>query len=140
MYKIVVKVTGASPRSSLLTFKKAGFIPIYYRKEGNREVYTALYKSNDLNELKEAVVDLAYLLSKEGKTGGHDFVTVYQVQDKYLGKGIGSLLGAGIGWQLGGIGGMVLGLLGGLILGELVDIEMGEKLIGVWGWPISIAY
>ncbi|MCI2414325.1 MAG: hypothetical protein MPF33_03600 [Candidatus Aramenus sp.] len=140
MYKLVVKVNSGSPRSSLLTFKKAGFIPLYYRKDGNREVYTALYKSNDLNELKEALVDLAYLLSREGKTGGHDFAVVYQVQDKYLGKGIGGVLGAGIGWQLGGIGGMILGLLGGLILGELIDIEMGERLVGVWGWPISIVY
>ncbi len=140
MYKVIFKIDSSSQQNSVLTLKKAGFIPVYFRKTNGKEAYTALYRSNYLNELKEAITDLAFLLAREGKKGGKDFVTVYSVDDKYLGKGLGSILGAGLGLKLGGVPGMLLGFLGGIVLGELADIEMGEKLIGVWEWPISIVY
>lgn len=140
MYKVIFKIDSNSQQNSASTLKKSGFIPIYFKKINGKEVYTALYRSNDLNELKEAIIDLAFLLVREGKKGGKDFVTIYSVDDKYIGKGVGSLLGAGLGLKLGGIPGMLLGFLGGIVLGELADIEMGEKLVGVWEWPTSIAY
>lgn len=140
MYKVVFNViSNGRLNYSINTLRKTGFIPIYFRRDNGKEEYVALYTSNDINEVKEAIVDFAYLLSKEGKSGSYDFAKIYKIDDKYLGKIAGGGLGALLGYQLAGIAGLILGVLGGLFLGELIDIELGQILVGVMGWPIQLA-
>ncbi|WP_338600357.1 hypothetical protein V6M85_11830 [Sulfolobus tengchongensis] len=138
MYKVIFKIRGGQG-TSFKELRQAGFIPIYFRKNKGEEYYVTLFKGKDLGEVKEAILDLSYYLSKNGKYGDYNFATIYQISDSYLGKMAGGALGALAGYYLGGIAGLLLGTIGGIFLGELVDIEMGEKLIGVLGWPISIS-
>ncbi|AHC50630.1 hypothetical protein SUSAZ_00530 [Sulfolobus acidocaldarius SUSAZ] len=141
MYKVIFKLmSNRKSPNSIRTFTKTGFIITYYRKNGNIEEYTTLYRTNDINELKEAITDLAYLLSKQGKYGTYDFARIYMIKDEYVGKIAGGGLGAALGYTLGGLGGLVLGTLGGILLGELVDVELGETFIGVIAWPIELKY
>ncbi|MEM0174143.1 MAG: hypothetical protein QXI16_06540, partial [Sulfolobaceae archaeon] len=106
-------------------------------KKDNYEYYLVLYNGN-LTELKESLADLAYSLSLEGKIGGKDYAIIYEVNDKYIGKMLGSGLGSLLGYSLLGTSGLILGLLGGLLIGELIDLELGEKFIGVMEWPMSV--
>jgi hypothetical protein len=139
MFKVIFKLyNNGKVTNSIRNFTKAGFIPIYFRRDGKMEEYVTLYNSNDINEVKEAIVDVAYLFSREGKYGGYDFAKIYKIDDKYWGKIAGSSLGAFLGYQLAGIAGMLLGLIGGILLGELVDIELGETLVGLMAWPIQL--
>ena len=139
MHKVVFNVIGNNTYlSSLKELKRAGFVPIYFKRDNGKEQYTALYNSNDINEVKEAITDFAYLISKQGKYGSYDFAKIYRIDDKYLGKAAGSGLGALLGYQFGGIPGLLLGVIGGILLGELVDIQLGETLVGVMNWPIQL--
>ncbi|BFH72443.1 hypothetical protein SJAV_03870 [Sulfurisphaera javensis] len=139
MYKVVFKVfSNNSYINSLRELRKAGFIPIYFRRNNGIEEYTTLYNSNDINEIKEAIVDFAYLISKQGKSGGYDFAKIYKVEDKYIGKIAGGSLGALLGFQFAGIAGLILGTLGGIFLGELFDIEYGQTLVGLVNWPTQL--
>ena len=139
MYKVIFNViSNYTYSSSLRELRKAGFIPIYFRRDNGKEQYVALYSSDDINEVKEAISDFAYYISKQGKYGGYDFAKIYKINDKYIGKVAGSGLGALLGYQLGGIAGLLLGAIGGLLLGELLDIQLGETLVGVMGWPIQL--
>nr|WP_216604273.1 hypothetical protein [Acidianus sp. RZ1] len=131
---------GNPATNSLASLKRADFIPLIRRSNGQIEYYIALYRGSNLPELKEAITDLAFLLSKEGKKGDKDFATIYAVEDKYIGKGLGGFLGAGIGYQIGGFAGLLLGFVGGILAGELADIIAGEKLVGVVEWPILSYY
>ena len=140
MYKVIFKVySNGKFTNSLRTFSKVGFIPVYFRRNNGIEEYVTLYNTNDVNEVKEAIVDVAYLLSKEGKGGGFDFAKIYRVDDHYLGKIAGGSLGALLGYQLAGIAGLLLGVLGGLFLGELVDIELGQVPVGILAWPVQLS-
>ncbi|BAB67136.1 hypothetical protein [Sulfurisphaera tokodaii] len=139
MYKVIFKVSSnGSFTNSLKELRKAGFIPIYFRRDNGVEEYTTLYNSNDINEVKEAIIDFAYLISKQGKNGGYDFAKIYKVEDKYIGKLAGGGLGALLGYQFGGIAGLILGTLGGIFLGELFDISYGQTLVGLINWPIQL--
>ena len=140
MHKVVFNVISNNTYlSSLKELRKAGFIPIYFRRDNGKEQYIALYNSNDINEVKEAIYDFAYLISKQGKYGSYDFAKIYKIDDKYFGKVAGSGLGALLGYQFGGIPGLLLGVIGGMLLGELIDIQLGETIVGVMGWPIQLA-
>lgn len=138
MYKVIFNIFTNNYQSSLKELKKAGFIPIYFKRDNGKEYYVALYTGNDINEVKEAIADFAYLISRQGKFGNYEFAKIYKVDDKYLGKVTGSSLGALLGYQLGGIPGLLLGVVGGILLGELIDIQLGETLIGVLAWPIQL--
>ncbi|MEM0015639.1 MAG: hypothetical protein QXY68_02510 [Saccharolobus sp.] len=138
MYKVIFKIKG-SQGNSFRELRQAGFIPIYFRRNQQEEYYVTLFRSNDLNEVKEAILDLSYYLSKNGKYGDYNFATVYEITNSNIGKVSGGALGALAGYYLGGLAGLVLGAIGGIFLGELVDIQMGEKLVGVLGWPMSIS-
>jgi len=137
MYKILIKVYSGSKGNSLKTLIKHKFIPIYYNKKDNYEYYLVLYNGS-LTDLKESLADLAYSLSLEGKSGGRDYATIYEVNDKYVGKLLGSGVGSLLGYSLLGTGGLIIGLLSGLLLGEIIDLELGEKFIGVMEWPTSV--
>jgi len=139
MYKVIFNVISTYTYSSSLNeLRKAGFIPIYFRRDKGKEQYVTLYISDDINEVKEAISDFAYFISKQGKYGSYDFAKIYKINDKYVGKAAGSGLGALLGYQLGGIAGLLLGAIGGLLLGELIDMQLGETLVGVMGWPIQL--
>ncbi|MEM0131541.1 MAG: hypothetical protein QXN74_05600 [Saccharolobus sp.] len=135
MYKVIFKIKG-SQGNSFRELRQAGFIPIYFRRNQQEEYYVTLFRSNDLNEVKEAILDLSYYLSKNGKYGDYNFATVYEITNSNIGKVSG---GALAGYYLRGLAGLVLGAIGGIFLGELVDIQMGEKLVGVLGWPMLIS-
>lgn len=135
MYKVIFKVTSNPSTDSIKTLIKLGFIPIFKKTQGNYEYYITLIKGNNLAEVKEAISEAAYYFEKQGKLGGNDFATIYEVDDKYYGKALGGVLGASLGYSLGGLAGLLLGAIGGIIVGELVDITMGEKFIGVMEWP-----
>jgi len=138
MYKVIFKVNSNGKfTNSLKTLSKSGFIPIYFKRDRGIEEYTAVYRSNDINEVKEAIMDFAYLLSKEGKSGSYDFAKIYKIEDQYLGKVTGGSLGALLGYQLAGVAGLILGTLGGIFLGELLDIELGQTPVGLLAWPIQ---
>lgn len=138
MYKVIFRIKG-NQGNSFKELRQVGFIPIYFRKNGKDEYYVTLFRGKDLGEVKEAILDLSYYLSKNGKYGDFNFATIYEVGNSNLGKIAGGTLGALIGYYAGGIAGLILGTLGGIFLGELADIEMGEKLVGVLGWPMSIS-
>ena len=139
MYKIVFKVTSPfRDARGLRAVKRAGFVPYMSKRNGDVEIYATLFKSNDMEELREALTEVAYFLGKEGRSGGQDFATVFKVNDSYLGKGVGGVLGATIGFKIGGLPGLFLGALGGLLFGEFLDIEMNESYVGVYPCPISI--
>lgn len=135
MYKVIFKVNKGFANNSSQSLRKIGFIPIYRKIQGDYDMYMTLFKGNNLAEVKEAISEAAFYFAKEGKFGRQDFATIYEVDDKYLGKGIGSLLGAGLGYKIAGLPGLILGLLGGVIIGELADITLGEKFVGVMEWP-----
>ncbi|BCU69167.1 hypothetical protein [Stygiolobus caldivivus] len=138
MYKVIFKVNSNGKfTNSLKTISKAGFIPVYFKRDKGIEEYTALYRSSDINEVKEAILDVAYMLSREGKVGGYDFAKIYKIEEQYLGKAAGGSLGALLGYQFAGIAGLVLGVLGGIFLGELLDIELGQTPMGILAWPIQ---
>ena len=139
MYKVIFNVISNSTYSaSIKELRKVGFIPIYFKRDNGKEQYVALYTTSDINEVKEAISDFAYLISKQGKYGSYDFAKIYRIDDKYLGKVAGSGLGALLGYQFAGILGLVLGAIGGMLLGELLDIQLGETLVGVMSWPIQL--
>ncbi|TRM75631.1 hypothetical protein DJ530_11870 [Sulfolobus sp. E1] len=138
MYKVIFKIRGGEG-TSLRELRQAGFIPLYFRRNGIEEYYVALFKGKDIGELKEALFDLSYYLSKNRKYGMCDFATIYEVTNSSnLGKVIGGVTGSVLGYYLGGLGGLILGMLGGIFLGELADIQLGEKFVGVVGWPTLI--
>ncbi|AEB94378.1 MAG: hypothetical protein QXR57_02790 [Metallosphaera sp.] len=139
MFKVIFRVTTEVRNTAgLREIKRAGFIPFMAKREGEEEVYEALYKSNDLEELREAITEAAYFLNKVNRKGGNNFATIYKVNDNYVGKGLGGLLGASLGLKLGGIPGLFIGAIGGLLLGEILDVELNETFVGVYSWPISI--
>lgn len=140
MHKIVFKVFSNNNTYSncLKELRKVGFVPLYFRRNNGIEEYVTIYNSNDINEIKEAIADFAYLISKQGKSGGYDFAKIYKIEDKYIGKIAGGSLGALLGFQFAGIPGLILGTLGGIFLGELFDIEYGQNLVGLVNWPIQL--
>ncbi|ACP38218.1 hypothetical protein [Saccharolobus islandicus] len=138
MYKVIFRIKGGYG-TSFRELRQANFTPIYFRKDKGEEYYITLFRGKDLSEVKEAILDLSYYLSKYGKYGDHNFATIYEVKNQNFGKVAGGALGALAGYYLGGLAGLFVGALGGIFLGELLDIEMGEKLVGVLGWPMSIS-
>ncbi|QKQ99658.1 hypothetical protein GWK48_03955 [Metallosphaera tengchongensis] len=139
MFKVIFRV--ASERkdaSGLGDLRRAGFIPYMSKRINNEEIYATLYRSDDIEELKESITEAAYFLKKNGRSGSTNFATVFKVNNGYVGKGVGGVLGASLGLKLAGIPGLFLGALGGLLLGELFDIELNESYVGVYSWPMSI--
>ncbi|MUN28214.1 hypothetical protein [Sulfuracidifex metallicus] len=137
MYKVSFKVS-ESAGNLLQELKSSGFVPLYYRKDKGVENYVALIRSNDLNEVKDAILDFAILAKRRGRGGGRDFATIYKVNDQIMGKAFGSTLGGLLGLKLAGIPGLVLGALGGLLAGEILDVNLGDSIVGVEQWPISL--
>lgn len=139
MFKVIFRVTSERrDTAGLAGIKRAGFIPCMSKRNGNEEIYATVYRTNDMEELREAITEAAFFLEKAGRKGGQNFATVFKVNDSYLGKGIGGVLGASLGLKLGGIPGLFIGALGGLLLGEVFDIELNETYAGVYTWPMSI--
>ncbi|BBG24087.1 hypothetical protein [Sulfuracidifex tepidarius] len=137
MYKVSFKVQG-SPGNLLKELKNSGFIPVYFRNNNGIENYVALIRSDDLNEVREAILDFALLAKRRGKFGGRDFATIFKVDDKLMGKAFGTTIGGLLGLKFAGIPGLLLGALGGLLAGEIMDVQLGEKVVGVEQWPVSL--
>ncbi len=137
MYKVSFKLR-ESTGNLLGDLKNVGFIPIYFRKNNGVENYICLIRSNDLNEVREAILDFAVLAKRRGRVGGYDFATIFKTDDKLVGKAFGTTIGGLLGLKLAGVPGLILGALGGLVAGELVDVQMGEHIVGVEKWPVSL--
>ncbi|AWR99706.1 hypothetical protein [Metallosphaera hakonensis] len=139
MFKVIFRVISERrDLEGLASIKRAGFIPYMSKRNNNEEIYATVYRSNDPEEVREAITEAAFFLQKVGRKGSNNFATLFKVNDSYLGKGIGGVLGASLGLKVLGVPGLILGAIGGLLLGEVLDIELNETYAGVYSWPMSI--
>ncbi len=137
MYKVSFKLQGP-PGNLFRELRNSGFIPVYFRNDRGLENYVALIKSDDINEVREAILDFAFLAKRRGKIGVRDFATIFKLDDKLMGKAFGTTIGGLLGLKFAGLPGLVLGALGGLLAGEIMDVQLGEKVVGVEQWPVSL--
>ncbi len=139
MYKVKIKVK-APPGSpnSLGDLRKVGLIPVFFTRIGEFEVYEAFAPFKSLSDVKESLVDFAYLISKEGKSSDEKYAVIYEVKNAESGVTVGALLGALGGYALGHAIGAVLGGLVGAALGGIVTGILNERPVDVMAWPIGV--
>ena len=139
MYKVKIKVkANASGQNSLGDISKVGLVPVFFTRIGEFEVYEAFAPFKSVSDVKEALVDLAYLLSQKGKYSDEKYAIIYEVKNAEPGILAGALLGALGGYILGHTIGAALGGLMGAALGGIVTGILNEKPIEVMPWPIGV--
>ena len=139
MYKVKIKVKSNNPRdNSLGDISKVGLIPVFFTRIGEFEVYEAFAPMKTLADVKEALVDLAYLLSRKGKTSDDKYAIIYEVKNAEPGIIAGALLGALGGYLVGHTIGAALGGVLGAAVGGIVTGILNEKPLEVVSWPIGV--
>jgi uncharacterized membrane protein len=139
MYKVRIKLENPNRAgNSLSDLKKVGLIPVFFTVSGDYELYEAVAPFKSVSDVKEALVDLAYLASKKGKRSDSKYAIIYEVKNLDLGIALGATLGALGGFAVGKILGGVLGALGGAVAGAIASSLLGEQPVEVVQWPIAV--
>jgi hypothetical protein len=140
MYKVRLKLENPEKaKNSLEDIRKVGLIPVFFTVSGNYELYEAVAPFKTISDVKEALVDLAYLASKKGKRSDERYAIIYEVKNMDLGIALGAALGALGGYALGHVLGSVLGALGGAALGAIATSLLDERPVEVVPWPIAVS-